>query len=335
MIYCPKCGTLTKLVNEAGIANLSCPSCSVVWENFLEAMANDDLWPGIISSEKHEIICPKCGYERYSSDSTISRSKCPSCRASYIESVTPPPAEAKYTDTKACEFCGEQILGVAKKCKHCKSMLDETISSAENLIANPIPNAVNFHTVSSLGSRKDRISYSVATILFFLFAALMFAFLLLSVMDLFFHDQPLWTTTAITFVCFVCAALSRLWQKKSEKGAANSNILKVMEFGAPLLDVGMPETKSAQNKGSLSGSIVGLIIFGSTIWYFWGGGLHRQVSSDFTKQYEITKGSGSKVDICVRAGLVAESYLQANNQADYHKWKAIQAKDCNSAGVLQ
>ena len=123
MIYCPKCGTSTKLINEAGIANLSCPSCGVVWEKFLEAMANDALWPSIVDRDKHEIICPKCGYERYSSDSAVPRTKCPSCRENYAESVTPPPVDAQNADTKACEFCGERILAVAKKCKHCGSML--------------------------------------------------------------------------------------------------------------------------------------------------------------------------------------------------------------------
>ena len=136
MIYCPKCGTSTKLINESGAANLSCPSCGIVWEKFLETMANDALWPSIVDRDKHEIICPKCGYERYSSDSAIPRTKCPSCRENYAESVTLPPADAQNADTKACEFCGERILAVAKKCKHCgSSVLVGKISSKDQAIA--------------------------------------------------------------------------------------------------------------------------------------------------------------------------------------------------------
>ena len=135
MTYCPKCGTSTKLINESGAANLSCPSCGVVWEKFLEAMANDALWPSIVSREKHEIVCPKCGYERYSSDGAIPRTKCPSCHVDYAESLRPPPLDVQNADTKACEFCGEKILAVAKKCKHCGSVLVGKISSKDQAIA--------------------------------------------------------------------------------------------------------------------------------------------------------------------------------------------------------
>jgi uncharacterized protein (DUF983 family) len=31
--------------------------------------------------------------------------------------------------TKRCPFCAEEILAVAKKCKHCGSMLDESAAA--------------------------------------------------------------------------------------------------------------------------------------------------------------------------------------------------------------
>ena len=43
------------------------------------------------------------------------------------------------TDTKACPFCGEEILSVAIKCKHCLSMLDEASaqsSQVEEILAD-------------------------------------------------------------------------------------------------------------------------------------------------------------------------------------------------------
>ena len=129
MIYCPKCGSSTELADEAGIASLSCPSCGVVWAKFLEVMADDALWHDMVSRDKREIICPKCGYERFPSDEGTSRSACPSCHVNYIKSLLPRPIETQKTNTKACEYCGEQILSVAKKCKHCGSMLGGEVLS--------------------------------------------------------------------------------------------------------------------------------------------------------------------------------------------------------------
>ena len=62
-------------------------------------------------------------------------------------------------------------------------------------------------------------------------------------------------------------------------------------------------------------------------------GIKTDVASDFERQYNEVKVHGSKVDVCVRAGLVAEGYLQAGDTDNYGKWKAIEKADCAAAGV--
>lgn len=87
MIYCPKCGISTERLEGGGNALLSCSTCGVVWSEFLELMANDALWPDIVRRDKHDIICPKCGYERLTGDEAKARITCPDCRVSYTESL--------------------------------------------------------------------------------------------------------------------------------------------------------------------------------------------------------------------------------------------------------
>lgn len=41
------------------------------------------------------------------------------------------------TDTKACPFCGEGVLAIAKKCKHCGEMLDAAMRLAQQTATVP------------------------------------------------------------------------------------------------------------------------------------------------------------------------------------------------------
>ena len=85
-----------------------------------------------------EIVCKNCNTSHYLSDDRIpletKTGKCKQCSAPItvlgknalgsielsLTQSTPPEPEA----TKNCDFCGEKILAIAKKCQHCGSMLD-------------------------------------------------------------------------------------------------------------------------------------------------------------------------------------------------------------------
>lgn len=90
--------------------------------------------------------------------------------------------------------------------------------------------------------------------------------------------------------------------------------------------------------------LISLIIFGGLIWFYFGGGLeqqvaqdmdriHKQVVEDAIKQYEITKRSGTPIDAVVHAGLVSAAYLQAKDEPNYKKWKAIEEEERKRAGM--
>lgn len=80
--------------------------------------------------------------------------------------VSPPVATrapAAQSETKACPYCGEQILNVAKKCKHCGEMLDETLrTERDRRLDLPLDAALNLPVpvrpaVISLPQTQDAI----------------------------------------------------------------------------------------------------------------------------------------------------------------------------------
>lgn len=68
-----------------------------------------------------KITCPDC-HQNYEVDETyIGRSvSCQACGKTF-DVLKPVETEA----TRCCPFCGEKILSVAKKCKHCGEFLDK------------------------------------------------------------------------------------------------------------------------------------------------------------------------------------------------------------------
>lgn len=63
--------------------------------------------------------------------------------------------------------------------------------------------------------------------------------------------------------------------------------------------------------------------------------IQQQVASDSIKAYELSKMAGDKIEICVKAGMVAEAYNQAHDEANYLPWKQTEKADCELAGIAK
>jgi len=63
--------------------------------------------------------------------------------------------------------------------------------------------------------------------------------------------------------------------------------------------------------------------------------IHAKVAKDAEEQYRMVEKSGTKTDLCVRAGMVSEAYLQAKNSEKYDLWKTAETADCLAAGVAK
>lgn len=63
--------------------------------------------------------------------------------------------------------------------------------------------------------------------------------------------------------------------------------------------------------------------------------VQNQVAEDAVKQYDIAKRQGDKVQIYVQAQMVAAAYLQAQDEANYNKWKEIEKEAAKDAGMPQ
>jgi len=102
--------------------------------------------------------------------------------------------------------------------------------------------------------------------------------------------------------------------------------------------------ESTEETSSITKVIVTLLIMGGGGWFLFGGGLEEQASRDMDKiedqvaadsvrQYNLSKQGGDPIEICVQAGMVTASYLQAEDQPNYLKWKETEKADCARAGL--
>jgi hypothetical protein len=82
--------------------------------------------------------------------------------------------------------------------------------------------------------------------------------------------------------------------------------------------------------------IGGTAITLTAMWFYWGGGLEHKVAAHEIREYEMLVRTGaSAVDRCVHAGLIAATYLQAQDQDNYLIWKHKETWDCAQAGIRQ
>jgi hypothetical protein len=82
------------------------------------------------------------------------------------------------------------------------------------------------------------------------------------------------------------------------------------------------EGNSEKNLKTIS-SIITVIAIVIGVWYFYGGGVESGVASDEIKQYEISIKNNDHVNASVHAGVAAQAYLQAGDEANYKKWQKI------------
>ena len=98
------------------------------------------------------------------------------------------------------------------------------------------------------------------------------------------------------------------------------------------------ESAGEKKKSKALSILLTLIVVGGFVYVggsLLGGGIVKGVTNDVIDQYNLVKKSGDKMQMCVRAGLVAEAYLQGKNQTEYLNWTDIRNNDCAAAGLPQ
>jgi DNA-directed RNA polymerase subunit M/transcription elongation factor TFIIS len=105
---------------------------------------------------------------------------------------------------------------------------------------------------------------------------------------------------------------------------------------------------SSTNVGQVFTVIFSIVAAIGWAWWHFGGGyeqeihqqaaqelrrIERDVAADSVKEYEIAKRNGSAMDAYVHAGMVCAAYLQANDEANYPKWKSVERAEGVRAGM--
>lgn len=80
-----------------------------------------------------------------------------------------------------------------------------------------------------------------------------------------------------------------------------------------------------------AGLVVLVALFGSTQQDDIPEFQHDRIQS-LLAQYDLAKRSGSRSDMCLRAGMLSATYLELNDADEYQRWLRKQEHDCQLFG---
>lgn len=139
------------------------------------------------------VTCPGCGWSAEVPDEKIpaegGKGTCPKCQVKFevkkelkpVPEQPPASPRSESRDTKPCPLCGEEILAVAKKCKHCGSMLNElneispqpVNNVSEDIQSNNFePNKIEAEAPKSVMAQVGRKPFSNTEKVLFIFVGL-------------------------------------------------------------------------------------------------------------------------------------------------------------------
>ena len=98
---------------------------------------------------------------------------------------------------------------------------------------------------------------------------------------------------------------------------------------------GSPQIKKG---GCLVQTVIALVGIGVVLWWLTTGWSQQtdqlltqakdKVAADAISQYNIAAKQGDPVQMCAQATMVTAALLQAQDSANYERWKVVEKRDC-------